>query len=433
MLPIALFFVLQAPAESTPTTPKQDLTAPRPATAGIELPSGARVLYAIDGKGREAKRIDHLGKGIVGLGDVNGDGTPDFLVGSVSGIPGLTQERGFAEVRSGKDGAVLARVDGRDRPTNVAFGGDGFGIRVGKLNDLDGDGVGEFFVGGEPGLEPPYLNVYSGKSAALLRTFVSGSGVLEGLFDPLDLRAIGDVDGDGKNDYALVCESKTCLLAGGSWKKLRTLEGECIGRSADVDGDGVRDFFSLLDAYPRAGEPVAGILSGKTGTGIAKTKAPTGPLHTWSWGASGDANGDGFLDLVCCFYEGPAGGNTWPAKEQRFFTQLISGADASVLREWHEELEAPGDLNDVRFVGDIDGDACDEFAIGHAASGGSVTLFSGKDGKRLARFAAPGWSFGVRVARLGDLDGDGRGELAIGEHEHGECGGRVWVISLPRF
>ncbi|MBK7874165.1 MAG: hypothetical protein IPJ77_00155 [Planctomycetes bacterium] len=429
MLLIALLLVLQTPAGSPPAAPKA--AEPVPTASELELPPGARVLYAIDGHGLDEQRIDHLGKGLTALGDMNGDGTPDFLAGSVSGVPGLTQERGFAEVRSGKDGAVLLRVDGLDRSTKEAFGGDGFGIRVGALPDLDGDGVGEFFVGGEPGIEAPYLKVYSGKGAAVLRVFTSGEGQLQGLYDPYDLRPIGDLDGDGRDDFALVCDSKTCVLAGGSWKPLRVLDGECVGRSGDFDGDGARDVFCRFQGWRPAEGCSAGIVSIQNGRVLAKTKFPdAGSVQRWSWASAGDANGDGFLDAVFFFYDSPRTTWTSPAKERRFLAQIVSGKDATVLREWWEELETEGDLGDVRFVGDLDGDGCDELAIGHATGQGSVSILSGKDGKRLVRVASKGWSFGVRVARLGDVDGDGCGELAIGEHEHGKCAGRVWVISL---
>ena len=431
MLPIALALALQAPVDLPQTAPEPAQSEP-PAQAGeLDLPSGARVLFTIDGKGLEEEHIDHLGQGLAALDDVNGDGTPDFLTGSVSGVPGLSQGRGFAEVRSGKDGAVLLRVDGLDRPTDQAFGGDGFGIRVGRIPDVDGDGVGEFFVGGEPGLDPPYLKVYSGRSAQVLRTFTSDAGELEGLRDPSELRPIGDVDGEGQEDFALVCRSQTCLLAGGSWKRLGVLDGEAVGRSADLDRDGARDFFCRFDDWQSSAGCSAGIVSSRDGRRLARTKLPkAGLVRNWSWAATGDANGDGFLDAAFLFFDSQRSSQTWPAKEQRFRAQIVSGKDATVLREWWEELEAVGDLGDVRFVGDFDGDGCDELAIGHSVGRGSVTILSGKDGQHLARFAAPGWSFGVRVARLGDLDGDGRGELAIGEHEHGRCAGRVWVVSI---
>lgn len=335
MLLLPLLVVLQAGAV---TAPKSAASAPQPPASALELPQGARLLFTVDGGGLEIKRIDHLGKGLAALGDMNGDGTPDFLAGSVSGVPGLTQERGFAEVFSGKDGSKLLRVDGHKGDE-----GDGFGIRVGRLGDLDGDGVGEFFVGGEPGEGEPYLNVYAGKNAALLHTFVSGAGVLEGLYDPSDFRPIGDVDGDAIDDYALVCDRRTCIVSKHDWRKLSVIDGSVIGRAADIDGDGVRDFFCQLDDYEKPVARVAGIVSGKLEGGksrgalLARADVPdAGPLYSWSWAATGDANGDGYLDAVFAFYDSPRTTWTSPAKEKHFCMQLVSGKDASVLREWWE-------------------------------------------------------------------------------------------------
>lgn len=425
----ALLAVLQT---ATAPAPEPDRAAPQPSSTGLELPTGARLLFTVDGVGR----MDHLGKGIASLGDVNGDGTPDFLAGSVNGVPGLTQALGFADVFSGKDGKKLLHVDAR----GDSNGREGFGIRVGRIRDVDGDGVDEFFVGGEPDDGASYLRLCSGKTAKTLHTFTSGSAALAGLFDPHDLREIGDVDGDSNADFAVVGETQTCVVAGGRWERLFTIEGKYVGRADDLDGDGKRDYFCSFAGFEHAKGCVAAVLSSKAhGTEprrellVYAAMPIAGPLAAWSWAASGDANGDGYLDAVFAFYEPGRVANRWPALEDGFRMQLVSGKDASVLREWTEELDAPGDLLDVRFVGNFDFDGCDEIVVGRSGRRGSVSILSGKTGERLARIAGASWSFGVRSERLGDLDGDGRGELAIGEHEHEHCAGRVWVLSLPKF
>lgn len=428
--------LLQAPA--TTATVEVNATAD-----GLRMPRGARLLFTIDGNGRSSSALDHLGSGIDALADVDGDGTPDVLVGSSNGVPGLVQRRGFAEVRSGKTGAVIARVDGQDRPTNVAFGGDGFGLRLGRLDDVDGDGVNDFYVGGEPGLEAPYVNVYASARGAvtLLRTFTTGvdelapvlaAGDRPGVrfWDVFAIRRCGDFDGDRRSELALACDGSTRVVSTAGWKPIAAFDGEFLGRSADLDADRKRDLFVLLTRHAPNGEPILGIRSFATGALLRSINSPAGNLDSFTWSGRGDADGDGHDDWAGTFDEEKNRSTSWPVRDGRFRVRTISGADLGVLHEWTEDVSRTGAIHGLRFVGDVDGDGGDDLAIARATDMGELSIHSGRTGERLLRFDAPGSTFGRTVARLGDLDGDGRADLAIGEPEHDRCAGRVWVVSL---
>lgn len=87
-------------------------------------------------------------------------------------------------------------------------------------------------------------------------------------------------------------------------------------------------------------------------------------------------------------------------------------------------------------LGDIDGDAVGDLAIGAPLDGdGAVFLHSGADHSllRVLRGSSPAGRFGSALAAVGDVDGDGAGDLAIGIPSHNSvmhlAAGRVELYS----
>src|SRR5688572_31625780 len=75
-----------------------------------------------------------LGKSVAELGDVDGDGWPDFAIGA-TGFTGVPSK---VYVRSGRDGGLHWVLTG---PT------EWFGYAIAGLGDIDGDGLGDVIVG----------------------------------------------------------------------------------------------------------------------------------------------------------------------------------------------------------------------------------------------------------------------------------------------
>jgi streptogramin lyase len=117
----------------------------------------------------------------VAVGDVNGDGFADIITGAdAGGGP-------HVKVFSGKDGSLLASF----MAYPVAFSG---GVRV-AAGDVNGDGFADIITAAGPG-GGPHVKVYSGKDGSVLKSFMAYPFYYTGGV----FVAAGDLDGTGRAD-----------------------------------------------------------------------------------------------------------------------------------------------------------------------------------------------------------------------------------------
>lgn len=138
-----------------------------------------------------------------GAGDVNGDGYPDIYVADFADRQGDSPtdpfgfDTGRAYVFSGKNGETL-------RLFNAENQGDGLGPGRSIGQDVDGDGYGDFIIGGYTNSDgAPFAGkayVYSGKNGHVIRAY---TGTIANDWLGADAFAMGDVNGDGVVDYML--------------------------------------------------------------------------------------------------------------------------------------------------------------------------------------------------------------------------------------
>lgn len=131
------------------------------------------------------------------VGDINGDGQPDFIVGGYDVVTIYSGEPGWP---------ILRRMEAPDRPTS--YGPGNFGVHIGCAGDIDGDGMSETLLAAplvplQPsfGYGPGRVYIYRGSSESaspeLLGT-ISGSALGQSFGN----ESVGcvDLDGDGRNE-----------------------------------------------------------------------------------------------------------------------------------------------------------------------------------------------------------------------------------------
>jgi hypothetical protein len=438
--------------------------------------------FAIEG----FSSLDEPGDRVAGIGDVNGDGVDDLIVGAR--YAGLGQ----AYVVFGRDTSQngnfpaklsvesLAAGDGSDGfVINGEFGL--FGRGVGPAGDLNADGIGDFVVGDTSA-------DWNGKSnAGAAFVFLGRDTAQSGNFPPV-VEASSLIDGDGSAGFMLV----------GEFSDDRA--GEGVQSVGDVNGDGIADLgvsskYSDANGVQRAGR--AYILYGRDTAVVGNFPAifelasllPPGggdgsegfALNGFgednrfgSVGTAGDMNGDGIEDLcvgtmghfetapgqiALVFGRDAAQSGPFPAVVNLVSLLPSGGGDGSAGFIINGVMG--DDFGLAVGAGDINADGLSDLVIGapeaHVSrqpDTGRAYVIYGRDTAQSGNFSAvlpvrslfaraggdgsvgfvmngiaednvAGWS----VDAAGDLNADGVGDLVIGSPFAGpEHDGRAFVL-----
>lgn len=286
--------------------------------AGAPYAGEAYVYSGIDGAAlhhfESPDKTGAFGGSVRGIGDLDGDGFGDILVGEpyqMWGGPvngGDINVPGRAYIFSGNDGSLLMKLVG-------GAPGDGFGANV------HGATIGgtTWFMVGAPGTEGGGVAyVYKGFSS--IPHFVARPDEGASQFGAMFMSVFGDASGDGtpdmyiadwshNEDGAASGEGKFYVFSGADGERLFDMVGEApgdglgIGESvaSDVNGDGAADL--VVAAWQHGSAAASGgkvyVVSGSDGS-VLWTITGRVPGETLGFDTTqiGDVDGDGHVDFL---------------------------------------------------------------------------------------------------------------------------------------
>lgn len=247
------------------------------------MPKGfVRMLEHPPGLPERMEEYAHFGEGLAAVGDLDGNGVPDLVVGAPAWNETNGQRGGVWVVLMTKDGTVAKAVEVGGDPHFKAAGIEaksGIGTAIARVGDLDGDGYPEIAIGQDPefekqrsegrsvfivslgkGGEVRWVRCLNDRHDAFVKEFsqfgaaLAGPGDLDGDRIP-DLAVSDPYDSDGGEDRGAVWlvglkadgsmkDAKKISNWGGGFKGLLHNEsrfGASLCAPGDIDGDGVPD------------------------------------------------------------------------------------------------------------------------------------------------------------------------------------------------
>jgi hypothetical protein len=301
----------------------------------------------------------YFGSPVVSVGDVNGDGYADFLIGAYranagAGAAHLYLGSALPRVADWNAASSPQRIDLSDPDGATAY----FGDSLASAGDVNGDGYPDFLVGAYNagasagaahlylGSASPTTAGWNGSSSATRIDLATPDGAL-GNFG-FSVTSAGDVNGDGYADFLIGAFNSAArdgaahLYLGSTapdatgWNGPAASQridltspddpssffGFAVATAGDVNGDGYADFLigaeyassgsGTAHLYLGAATPLATAWNGALASQRIDLTSPDGSngLFGASMASTGDVNGDGYTDFVVGANNAGAGAGT---------------------------------------------------------------------------------------------------------------------------
>lgn len=316
---------------------------------------------AVQWRTRLGTAVSVRGIPIAQLADIDGDGTRDLLVGA-PGAPAASQVYGTfygaAHLLSGADGGLIRRH-------HATVYREYLGFSVAGCDDLDGDGVGDYLVGGIQESQiltattgRGWVRAYSGATGAELYV-VRGTSLYFGNFG-WAIQMVDDVDLDGLRDFVVGDpghdgvpsydnRGRVSLHSAADGSVIREwtgAAGESLGRHLawieDLDGDGCADILTTRADAPWDDRAVV-VLGSASSLPLAVITRRQDESFADDLTTIPDLTGDGRRELVVTSPDAPA-----PAAGYRTGrVEILDGRSGDIIASFSTE-EHPGPGNYLR-------------------------------------------------------------------------------------
>lgn len=255
-------------------------------------------VYVVSSKTVQVLRVhegsleDNYGRALTSIDDADGDGVRDYAICGEDWDSTTFDANGRIDVYSGMSGLLIRTWLGNDE---LNLEDENLGFNLAAAGDWDGDGAGDLmaFLYDSTKQFNETVRVYSVATGAILAEFADPNDKYSA-FGLLGIGLVGDMDGDGWQEFAIGAESDRHEGAGAgrvylySSRTKRVLyhlfpeyAGGNFGRSldggTDFDGDGTSDL--VIGAYaPRNTQPKGGRLTAFSGNDLWLQAEPEAPL-----------------------------------------------------------------------------------------------------------------------------------------------------------
>jgi hypothetical protein len=376
-----------------------------------------------------------LGNGVCALGDINGDGYDDYVLGA----PGYGAG-GAVWCISGRDSQVIWSV--------VGGGAADFGASLANAGDITGDGIDDVLVGAPrwsvSGINTGRVYVLNGATGS---THYSRAGTQAAGQFGWSVATVGDITGDQVPDWIAgapgIGGGRVGVYNGATNGTVYAITesqpgaqfGFSVGGGEDVSGDGTPDFVVGATHYDSSilGQPSytdsgrVTLYSGATGSSLV---SKYGDLAYDYFGRSIalvrslTGSGNAFTLVGATDTGNISGSNSGPGYVHVFRGYSFAGA-YTTWRTWTGSANGDNYGQSLAVAGDIDDDGYPDIVIGAPQGGvglgsstgpGFVEIRSGRTGAVLHTEA--GWAVGDKygwvVSPAGDTNGDAVSDVVVG-------------------